>query len=36
MVEIPWDVSPEPRTITVVESIKMIIVIPNKNMDPGE
>jgi len=28
----PWDVSPGPRTMTVVESIKMIIVIANKNM----
>jgi hypothetical protein len=31
-----WDVTMVPRTITVVESIKMIVVIPNKNMDPGE
>jgi hypothetical protein len=36
MVEIPWDVSSELRTITVVESIRMVVVIPNKNMDPGE
>jgi hypothetical protein len=37
MVRIPsWDVSSVPRTITVVESIKMVVVIPNKNMDPGE
>jgi hypothetical protein len=33
---IPWDASPELRTKKVVESIKMIVVIPNKNMDPGE
>jgi hypothetical protein len=32
----PWDISPGPRTMTVVQSIKMIVVIPNKNMDPGE
>jgi hypothetical protein len=31
-----WDVSPGPKTIKVEESIKMIVVIPNKNMDPGE
>jgi hypothetical protein len=31
-----WDVSPGPKTIKVVESIKMIVVIQNKNMDPGE
>jgi len=37
MVTIPsWDVISELRTITVVDSIKMIVVIPNKNMDPGE
>ena len=36
MLRIPWDTSPELRTIKVVESIKMIVVIPNKNMDPGE
>jgi len=29
-------VSPGPRTIKIVESIKMTVVIPNKNMDPGE
>ena len=27
-----WDVSPGPRTMTIVESIKMIAVIPNKNI----
>ncbi len=36
MSKLDWDVSPGPRTIKVVESIKMIVVIPNKNMDPKE
>ena len=30
--EMGWDVSPGPRTMTIVESIKMIVVIPNKNV----
>ena len=36
MSKLNWDVSPGPRIIKVVESIKMIVVIPNKNMDPKE
>jgi hypothetical protein len=32
----PWVVSPGPTTITVVASIKMIVVIMNKNKTPGE
>jgi hypothetical protein len=32
----PWDANPEPRTMVVVQSIKIIVVVPNKNMDPGE
>jgi hypothetical protein len=27
-----WDNSPGPRTMTIVESIKIIAVIPNKNI----
>jgi hypothetical protein len=36
IMKLNWDVSPGPRTIKILESIKMIVVIPNKNMDPGE
>jgi hypothetical protein len=32
----PWVVIPGPKTITVVASMKMIVVIPNTNMCPGE
>jgi hypothetical protein len=32
----PWDVNPESKTMVVVQSIKIIVVVPNKNMDPGE
>jgi len=32
----PWDVSPVPTAITVVARIKMNVVIPNRNMCPGE
>jgi hypothetical protein len=31
-----WDFSPGPRTMTIVESIKMIVVIPNKNIRSRE
>jgi hypothetical protein len=27
-----WNITAGPRTMTAVESIKMIVVIPNKNM----
>lgn len=33
---IPWVVSPGPKRITAVASIKMTVVIPNTNMCPGE
>jgi hypothetical protein len=33
---ISWDASQGSRTIMVVESIKMVVVIPNRNMDPEE
>jgi hypothetical protein len=36
IMEMAWDVSPRPRTMTIVESIKMIVVIPNKNIRPRE
>ena len=32
----PWVVIPGPKTITVVASMKMIVVIPNTNMCPAE
>jgi hypothetical protein len=32
IMEMSWNVSPGPRTMTIVESIKMIVVIPNKNI----
>jgi hypothetical protein len=32
----PWDTSPVPRMTRVVESIKMIVVIPTKNMCPRD
>ena len=32
----PWVVSPGPKKSTVVASIKMIVVITNTNMCPGE
>jgi hypothetical protein len=32
----PWVVSPGPTTITVVASMKMMVVIMNTNMCPGE
>ena len=32
MMGMPWDVSAGPRTRTMVQSIKVIVVIPNKNM----
>jgi hypothetical protein len=31
-----WDASLGPRTMTIVESMKMIAVIPNKNICPAE
>jgi hypothetical protein len=32
MVGMSWDVSAGPRTMPVVQNIKMIVVIPNKNL----
>lgn len=32
----PWVVSPGPKRITAVASMKMTVVIPNTNMCPGE
>ena len=32
----PWDASPAPRMTRMVESIKMIVVIPTKNMCPRD
>jgi hypothetical protein len=32
----PWVVIPEPKTSTVVASIRMTVVIENTNMCPGE
>lgn len=36
MVGMPWVVSPGPKKSTVVASIKMMVVITNTNMCPGE
>jgi hypothetical protein len=36
MMGMPWDVNPVPTMMTVVASMKMIVVIPNKNICPRE
>ena len=36
MMRMRWDISAGPRTMTIVESIKMIVEVPNKNMCPSE
>lgn len=36
MMGMPWDVNPVPTMMTVVASMNMIVVTPNKNMCPGE
>ena len=36
MIGMPWDVNPVPTEITMVARIKMIVVIPKRNMCAGE